>query len=71
MTTLTEIVAAAVIHSSSVALSHFGVTVTEPVRTERPSAAVEHVVARTPRRAEKIAGCPPSPQPERSLDLKA
>ena len=71
MTTLTEFVAAAVVHSSTVALSHFGVTVVEPARIEHPTPAVEHVVARTPRRAEKVAGCPPSQQPERTPELKA
>jgi hypothetical protein len=47
MTTLTEIVAAVVVHSSAVALSHFGVTM-EPAQVERPAAAPERVVARTP-----------------------
>ena len=47
MTTLTEIVAAVVVHSSAVALSHFGVTM-EPAQVERPAPAPERVVARTP-----------------------
>jgi len=59
MTTLTEIVAAAVVHSSTAALSHFGVLV-EPAQIAQPAPApvVEHVVARTPRPAEKLAICP-------------
>lgn len=51
MTTLTEIVAAVVVHSSTVALGHFGVTL-EPARVERPQPAAEAVVARTPRRPD-------------------
>lgn len=58
MTTLTEIVAAVVVHSSTVALSHFGVTL-EPAKVERPAAAPERVVARTPHPAEKkLTSCP-------------
>lgn len=47
MTTLTEIVAAVVVHSSAVALSHFGVTM-EPAQVERSAPVAERVVARTP-----------------------
>ena len=58
MTTLTEIVAAVVVHSSTVALSHFGVTL-EPAKVERPAAAPERVVARTPHPVEnKLTNCP-------------
>ena len=58
MTTLTEIVAAVVVHSSAATLSHFGVTL-EPAQVERPSAPVERVVARTPQhRAVKLTSCP-------------
>jgi hypothetical protein len=61
MTTLTEIVASVVVHSSAVALSHFGVTV-EPAQTVRQPAPVEHVIARTPaqaqHRAMKLSNCP-------------
>jgi hypothetical protein len=59
MTTFTEIVASVVVHSSAVALSHFGVTV-EPAPTVRQPAAVEHVVARTPaqHRVVKLSNCP-------------
>jgi len=61
--TLTEMVAAVVVHSSAAAFSHFGVTL-EPPRLERPaSPAVEQrIVARTPRkvneRIEKASACP-------------
>lgn len=47
MQTLTEIVAAVVVHSSAVAYSHFGVTI-EPHQPERPAAA-ERKVARSAR----------------------
>lgn len=50
MQTLTEIVAAVVVHSSAVAYSHFGVTL-EPPTAERPPVAEKTVneksVART------------------------
>lgn len=45
MQTLTEIVAAVVVHSSAVAYSHFGVTL-EPPQAEKPPVA-ERSVART------------------------
>jgi len=59
MTTFTEIVAAVVVHSSAVALSHFGVTM-EPAQVERPAPPVERVVARTPQQhhAVKLTACP-------------
>ena len=61
MTTFTEIVAAVVVHSSAVALSHFGVTM-EPAQVEVTSPApVEHVVARThapQRKVIKLTSCP-------------
>jgi hypothetical protein len=61
MTTFTEIVAAVVVHSSAVALSHFGVTM-EPALVEAPSpAVVEHVVARThspQRKVIRLTSCP-------------
>ncbi|CAN7295940.1 hypothetical protein LJR225_001569 [Phenylobacterium sp. LjRoot225] len=59
MTTLTEIVATVVVHSSAAALSHFGVTL-EPAPTARsaPPHVVERVIARTPRAPEKLASCP-------------
>lgn len=60
MTTFTEIVAAVVLHSSAVALSHFGVTI-EPAQVD-PSTppAAERVVARTPaqqHKAMKLTSC--------------
>jgi hypothetical protein len=59
MTTLTEIVATVVVHSSAAALSHFGVTV-EPGRVAPPPPVpvAERVIARTPRRPAKLASCP-------------
>lgn len=61
MTTFTEIVAAVVVHSSAVALSHFGVTM-EPAQVERPAPApAERVVARTPathHHAVRLTSCP-------------
>jgi hypothetical protein len=58
MTTLTEIVAAVVVHSSAVALSHFGVTM-EPAQVEKPTPSVERVVARTPTRRHVLkTSCP-------------
>lgn len=56
MATLTEMVAAVVVHSSAAAFSHFGVTLEAP-RVERPPAA-ERVVARTPRRISEKASAP-------------
>jgi len=58
MTTLTEIVAAVVVHSSAAALSHFCVTL-EPAAGAQPAPAptVERVVARTPRAPEKLINC--------------
>jgi len=47
MTTLTEIVAAVVVHSSAVAMSHFGVTM-EPAQVDTVAPpAVERVIARS------------------------
>ncbi|HPA38640.1 MAG TPA: hypothetical protein PLV04_07830 [Phenylobacterium sp.] len=55
MQTLTEIVAAVVVHSSAVAYSHFGVTLEAP-QAEKPPAAAEKSVARTvaPKPAVKV-----------------
>ncbi|MFL5297707.1 MAG: hypothetical protein ACJ798_15125 [Phenylobacterium sp.] len=70
MTTLTEIVASVVVHSSAVALSHFGV-VLEPTQMERQPAPVERVVARSPsqpRKAMKLSACPEhQPAPHRII----
>ncbi|WP_430425381.1 hypothetical protein [Phenylobacterium sp.] len=62
MASLTEMVAAVVVHSSAAAFSHFGVTL-EPPRVERPAVPVDQrIVARTPRKAadrvEKTSICP-------------
>jgi hypothetical protein len=66
MTTFTEIVAAVVVHSSAVALSHFGVTM-EPAQVVKTPAPVERVIARSPaqHRAVRLTNCPvakPKPQ---------
>ncbi len=50
MQTLTELVAAVVVHSSAVAYSHFGVTI-EPHQPERPVAAARKVARSTPARS--------------------
>jgi len=61
MTTFTEIVASVVVHSSAVALSHFGVTM-QPTQLERQPPPVERVIARTPaqgqHRVMKLSSCP-------------
>lgn len=63
MATLTEMVAAVVVHSSAAAFSHFGVALEAP-RVERPQPAAEQrIVARTPNRkmsdrVEKATTCP-------------
>lgn len=56
MATLTDIVAAVVLHSSTAAYSHFGVTL-EPLQILRP-APTERVVARSPRPAVKASDRP-------------
>lgn len=72
MTTFTELVASVVVHSSAVALSHFGVTI-EPAKVERASPPVEHIVARTPaqqlRRAVRLTACPQPIQPPRAVKI--
>ena len=66
MTTLTEMVAAVVLHSSAAAFSHFGVVLEAPQAA--PAAAEQRVVARSPRKAEhaekvqKTAACPDTPK---------
>lgn len=58
MATLTEMVAAVVVHSSAAAFSHFGVTIETP-RIEQPRApavaADQRTVARSPRQAQPAA----------------
>ncbi len=59
MTTFTEMVAAVVVQSSALALSHFGVTM-EPTQVDRSPPLAEHVVARTPsipHRSVKLTSC--------------
>lgn len=55
MTTLTEILATVVVHSSAAALSHFGVTL-EPAVAPTPPAA-ERVVARCVRAPDNAVVC--------------
>jgi hypothetical protein len=59
MSTLTEIVAVVVMHSSTAALSHFGVAVT-PAQVEHTPPVAQRVVARTHRKVEKVSAkdCP-------------
>ena len=66
MATLTEMVASLVLHSSVAALSHFGVTLEVPQASPPPSE--QRVVARTPRKVEKVerlekaSTCPDAPK---------
>lgn len=53
MAPFTEIVAAVVVHSSAMALSHFGVVI-EPPKIDAPPPVAERVVARSPR---KVVDC--------------
>jgi hypothetical protein len=64
MTTLTDVVAAVVVQSSAMAFSHFGIAL-EPVQVDRlqPPPAVERVVARTPRKVNKVSDCPETRRP--------
>lgn len=74
MTTFTEIVATVVVHSSAVAMSHFGLTL-EPTQVEQAQPApVERVIARTHttpagahRKGVKLTNCPQPHQPPRAL----
>lgn len=61
MTTFTEIVAAVVVHSSAVALSHFGVTMAPAQVDPETPPDVERIVARTraqQHRVMKLTFCP-------------
>jgi|KBSMisStandDraft_5_1062788.scaffolds.fasta_scaffold158416_2 hypothetical protein len=58
MTTLTEMVAAVVVHSSAFAFSHFGVALDTPQLEQRATPASERVVARSHRKVEKLSACP-------------
>ena len=74
MTTFTEIVATVVVHSSAVALSHFGVTM-EPAQIERVTPPpVERVIARTPTASQthkvmKLTSCPQPRRPAHALKV--
>jgi hypothetical protein len=58
MATFTEVVAAVVVQSSAMALSHFGVSVEMP-QVDRAQPAVERTIARTPRKiGSKVSDCP-------------
>ncbi|WP_293907897.1 hypothetical protein [Phenylobacterium sp.] len=70
MATLTEMVAAVVVHSSAAALSHFGVTLdAEQLRTPPP--AEHRVVARSPRKAERMVKAMAGPDTPRAHVIKA
>ena len=59
MATLSEVVAAVVVHSSAVAFSHFGVVLDRPAVERHQPAVVERVVARSPRKiSSKTTDCP-------------
>lgn len=59
MTTLTEMVAVAVVHSSAAALSHFGVMVQPaPVVQAAPGPVAERIIARSPHAPAKLVSCP-------------
>ena len=74
MTTFTEIVATVVVHSSAVALSHFGVTM-EPAQVERAAPPpAERGIARTPaatqtHRVMKLTSCPQPHRPAHALKV--
>jgi hypothetical protein len=57
MATLTEMVAAVVVHSSAAAFSHFGVTIDTP-KIEQPRAptpaADQRTIARSPRQTQRV-----------------
>jgi len=57
MQTLTEIVAAVVVHSSAAAFSHFGVPV-EAHQIERPADPDRTVARSSPKPVTPVADCP-------------
>ena len=72
MTTLTEMVAAVVVHSSAFAFSHFGVALDAPQLEQRATPAAERVVARSHRKPEKLSMCPDQQRAhERAAAIKA
>ena len=73
MKTLTELVATVVVHSSALALSHFGVTL-EPAQADKATPApAERVIARTPatvqRRALRLTSCPQPAHPPHRVHI--
>jgi hypothetical protein len=54
MTTFTEIVAAVVVHSSAVALSHFGLTMAPAQVDQDTRPPAERVIARTHMQQHKV-----------------
>jgi hypothetical protein len=77
MATLTEMVAAVVVHSSAAAFSHFGVTIDAPKMIEQPRSAPvadQRTIARSPRqaqRSEKVEKAFVCPDAARARLLKA
>ena len=74
MATLTEMVAAVVVHSSAAAFSHFGVTLESPqVEQRSPPPAEQRIVARSPRQtaAEKVQKAVTCPEAQRARTMKA
>jgi hypothetical protein len=65
MTTFTEIVAAVVVHSSAVALSHFGVTMAPAQVDQDTPPTAERVVARTHTQQHKVMKLTSCPQRRR------
>lgn len=59
MQTLTEIVAAVVVHSSAAAYAHFGVPL-EAHQVEKPAPAERTVARTTQRKTVKVSDCPQS-----------
>jgi hypothetical protein len=65
MTTFAEVVAAVVVHSSAVALSHFGVTMAPAQIDQDTPAPAERVVARTHTQQHKVMKLTSCPQARR------
>jgi hypothetical protein len=59
MQTLTELVAAVVVHSSAAAFSHFGVPV-EAHQVERPAPAARTIARTAPKPVTTVSDCPDS-----------
>ena len=72
MTTFTEIVAAVVVHSSAVALSHFGVTMAPALIDQDAPPSAERVVARShtqQHRVMKLTSCPQGRHPAHAVKV--